>query len=252
MHVTRTVEIWVGVFVALGFVAILFVAIQVSNLAEFRNAEGSYVVKAWFGNVGGLRPRAQVSMAGVTVGRVESIRFDDKRYEALVSMRIDPAYKTLPEDTSASILTAGLLGEQYVGLTAGGSEAFLKEGDEIELTQSAVILEQLISRFLFNKAEEGKGEKKASADVNAVSAPAQVQSMPASDEAPVAPSDTAPESPVRVPAKMAPQSHKKSVAVAAGSGPAKPSQRQPAGSGTVKMKSDGAGKREAARPRVAH
>ena len=181
MQTTRVVEVWVGVFVALGFVAILFVALQVSNLGEFRSAQDSYVVKAWFGNVGGLRPRAQVSMAGVTVGRVESISFDGKRYEALVRMRIDPAYKTLPEDTSASILTAGLLGEQYVGLTAGGSEDFLKDGDEIELTQSAVILEQLISRFLFNKAEEGKGDKKAAADVSA--SPVSAQSALAQDAA---------------------------------------------------------------------
>jgi phospholipid/cholesterol/gamma-HCH transport system substrate-binding protein len=95
----------------------------------------------------------------VTVGRVEHIGFDDRRYEAVVEMRMDPAFRTLPEDTSASILTAGLLGEQYVGLAPGGSEDYLKDGDEIELTQSAMVLEQLISRFLFNKAEEGKDKK---------------------------------------------------------------------------------------------
>lgn len=159
MQASRTVEIWVGVFVALGLLGLFFVAMQVSNLGEFRTAQGSYIVKARFGNIGGLRVRAPVSMAGVTVGRVERIGFDNQRYEAVVTMRIDPAYQTLPEDTSASILTAGLLGEQYVGLAAGGSEDFLKDGDEIELTQSAMVLEQLISRFLFNKAEEGKGDK---------------------------------------------------------------------------------------------
>jgi phospholipid/cholesterol/gamma-HCH transport system substrate-binding protein len=161
MHASRATEIWVGLFVAIGLVALFFVAMQVSNLGEFRSAKESYVVKAHFGNVGGLRVRAPVSMAGVTVGRVERIGFDDKRYDAVVEMRIAPEFRTLPDDTSASILTAGLLGEQYVGLSAGGSDNYLKDGDEIELTQSAMVLEQLISRFLFNKAEEGKGDRKA-------------------------------------------------------------------------------------------
>ena len=161
MHATRATEIWVGLFVAIGLIALFFVAMQVSNLGEFRSAKESYVVKAHFGNVGGLRVRAPVSMAGVTVGRVERIGFDDKRYEAVVEMRIAPEFRSLPDDTSASILTAGLLGEQYVGLSAGGSDTYLKDGDEIELTQSAMVLEQLISRFLFNKAEEGKGDRKA-------------------------------------------------------------------------------------------
>lgn len=163
MQTSRTVEIWVGVFVALGLLSLFFVAMQVSNLGEFRTARDSYLIKAHFGNVGGLRVRAPVSMAGVTVGRVERIGFDEKRYEAVVEMRIDPAYRILPEDTSASILTAGLLGEQYVGLSPGGSENYLSDGDEIELTQSAMVLEQLISKFLFNKAEEGKGDKGAAA-----------------------------------------------------------------------------------------
>ena len=160
MQVTRTTEIWVGAFVALGLVALFFVSMQVSNLGDFKSSRGSYVLKAHFGNVGGLKVRAPVSMAGVTLGRVEKITFDASRYEALVEMRMDPAYKQLPEDTSASILTAGLLGEQYIGLSAGGSDDYLKDGDEIELTQSAVILEQLISKLMFNKAEEGKGEVK--------------------------------------------------------------------------------------------
>ena len=163
MHASRATEIWVGLFVAVGLIALFFVAMQVSNLGEFRSARESYVIKAHFGNIGGLRVRAPVSMAGVTVGRVERIGFDDKRYEAVVEMRIAPDYRTLPEDTSASILTAGLLGEQYVGLSAGGSDTYLKDGDEIELTQSAMVLEQLISRFLFNKAEEGKGDRKSEA-----------------------------------------------------------------------------------------
>lgn len=160
MQATRSVEIWVGVFVALGLLALFFVAMEVSNLSEFSASRDSYRIQAHFGNIGGLKVRAQVSMAGVTVGRVERISFDEKNYEAVVDMRIEPAFKTLPTDTSASILTAGLLGEQYIGLSAGGSDDFLKDGDKIELTQSAMILEQLISKFLFNKAEEGKGEKK--------------------------------------------------------------------------------------------
>jgi len=195
MQVTRTTEIWVGAFVALGLVALFFVSMQVSNLGDFKSSRGSYVLKAHFGNVGGLKVRAPVSMAGVTLGRVEKITFDGSRYEALVEMRIEPAYKQLPEDTSASILTAGLLGEQYIGLSAGGSDDYLKDGDEIELTQSAVILEQLISKLMFNKAEEGKGETKKSAH----DAPASTTSVTSSSvakgpqlsetsaEAPVAP-----------------------------------------------------------------
>ena len=178
MQATRAIEIWVGLFVAIGLIALFFVAMQVSNLGEFHSAEGSYIVRAHFNNIGGLRVRAPVSMAGVTVGRVEHIGFDDQRYEAVVEMRIDPAYKNFPEDTSASILTAGLLGEQYVGLSAGGSEEYLQDGDEIELTQSAMILEQLISRFLFNKAEEGKKTESA-ASPSPIATPAVQADKPA-------------------------------------------------------------------------
>ena len=160
MQVTKATEIWVGAFAALGLIALFFVAMQVSNLGNLSSSKGSYVIRAHFGNVGSLKVRAPVSMAGVTLGRVERVVFDSDRYEALVEMRIDPQYSKIPEDTSASILTAGLLGEQYIGLSAGGSDDYLKEGDEIELTQSAMVLEQLISKFLFNKAEEGKGDKK--------------------------------------------------------------------------------------------
>ena len=163
MQSTRTTEIWVGAFVAIGLLGLFFVAMQVSNLGEFQTEKGSYQVRAHFGNIGGLKVRAPVSMAGVTVGRVEKISFDDTRYEAEVVLRIHPDFKKIPEDSSASILTAGLLGEQYIGLSAGGSDDYLKQGDEIELTQSAMILEQLISRFLFNKAEEGKSDKTAPA-----------------------------------------------------------------------------------------
>ncbi len=191
MQVTRTTEIWVGAFVALGLVALFFVSMQVSNLGDFKSSRGSYVLKAHFGNVGGLKVRAPVSMAGVTLGRVEKITFDASRYEALVEMRMDPAYKQLPEDTSASILTAGLLGEQYIGLSAGGSDDFLKDGDEIELTQSAVILEQLISKLMFNKAEEGKTEsKKTGRDIPSASSQlsaSPTKSAPAPQTAPSVP-----------------------------------------------------------------
>lgn len=155
MQASKTIEIWVGLFVALGLAALFVVAMQVSNLAELQTAKDSYVLTARFENIGGLKVRAPVSVAGVRVGRVSQIRFDNKNYQAVVEMRIDPAYNTLPDDTSASIFTAGLLGEQYIGLSPGGSEDYLKDGDQIELTQSAVILEQVISRFLFNKAESG-------------------------------------------------------------------------------------------------
>lgn len=192
MQVTRTTEIWVGAFVALGLVALFFVSMQVSNLGDFKSSRGSYVLKAHFGNVGGLKVRAPVSMAGVTLGRVEKISFDASRYEALVEMRIDPSYKQLPEDTSASILTAGLLGEQYIGLSAGGSDDYLKDGDEIELTQSAVILEQLISKLMFNKAEEGKSDTKKSAR----DAPVTSSSATSSPAKPVQTADVVPSVPL--------------------------------------------------------
>jgi phospholipid/cholesterol/gamma-HCH transport system substrate-binding protein len=164
MQVSKTIEIWVGLFVATGLVALFFLAMQVSNLGELRTARGSYRVIARFENIGGLKVRAPVSVAGVTVGRVSNISFDNQTYEAVVEMRIDPAYNTLPVDTSASILTAGLLGEQYVGFSPGGSDDYLKDGDELELTQSAIVLEQVISRFLFNKAEGGSDNKKGNGE----------------------------------------------------------------------------------------
>jgi phospholipid/cholesterol/gamma-HCH transport system substrate-binding protein len=158
MH-SRVVEIWVGLFVAIGFLALFFLAMKVSNLGELSTTREGYKIVARFENAGNLKVRAPVSMAGVTIGRVKSIRFDKQTYNAVVEMQIDPQYDTLPEDTSASILTAGLLGEQFIGLTAGALETYLKDGDQLELTQSALVLEQLISRFLFNKAEGG--DKKA-------------------------------------------------------------------------------------------
>lgn len=158
MQQSRVIETWVGLFVAMGLIALFFLAMQVSNLSELRIDDKSYRIIARFENAGSLRVKAPVSMAGVRIGRVSAIQFDKDTYEAVVEMRIDPAYDTLPIDTTANVLTAGLLGEQYVGLSPGGAEEYLKDGDEIDLTQSAMVLEEVISRFLFNKAA-GNGEK---------------------------------------------------------------------------------------------
>ncbi len=165
MQQSKVLETWVGLFVALGMVSLFFLAMKVSNLADLQVKDDSYKLLARFQNVGSLRVRAPVSMAGVRIGRVSSIHFDNKTYEAVVEMHIEPQYNTIPTDTTANILTAGLLGEQYIGLSAGGSEDYFKNGDEIELSQSALVLEEIISRFLFNKAESGS-EKKDSAPAN--------------------------------------------------------------------------------------
>ena len=153
-----TIDIWVGIFVAAGFAGLLFLAMKVGNLASFSTAE-TYQVQAKFANIGGLKVRAPIKSAGVVVGRVSNVTFDNESYEAIVSMTIEQNY-AFPRDTTAKILTSGILGEQYVGLEAGGDGVMLKAGDRVRLTQSAVVLENLISQFLFNKAAEGKDEKK--------------------------------------------------------------------------------------------
>jgi len=153
MDQSRTVQIWVGVFVALGLASLLMLAMKVSNISALTEQEG-YVLKANFENIGGLKVRSPVTMAGVVIGRVSDITFDREIYEAVVSMTIDPRYNNIPEDTTASIFTAGLLGEQYIGLEAGGSDQYLKEGEGFKLTQSAVVLEKLIGQFLVSKADE--------------------------------------------------------------------------------------------------
>ncbi|HEC16596.1 MAG TPA: outer membrane lipid asymmetry maintenance protein MlaD [Sedimenticola sp.] len=154
---TRTMEILVGAFMAAGFVALFFLAMQVSNLSAISEGDG-YHVTARFDNIGGLKVRSPVAMAGVRIGRVTAITFDDTTYEAVVTMLIDSNRNTIPEDTFAKIYTSGLLGEQYIGLDPGGSEEFLKEGSHISLTQSALVLEEIIGQFLFSKAEEGGDE----------------------------------------------------------------------------------------------
>jgi phospholipid/cholesterol/gamma-HCH transport system substrate-binding protein len=151
---SKTVEIGVGVFVALGLAALLMLAMKVSNLAELTTSDG-YQLSARFENIGGLKVRAPVTMAGVRVGRVTEIGFDDHSYEAVVHFSVNPRYARIPLDTSASIYTAGLLGEQYIGLEAGGDENFLTDGGQIMLTQSAIVLEQVIGQFLYNKAADG-------------------------------------------------------------------------------------------------
>src|SRR5262245_37029999 len=152
-----TIDIWVGAFVATGLAGLLFLALKVGNMASF-SLDKTYDVKAKFANIGGLKPRAAIKSAGVVVGRVSSIQFDNVTYEAVVTFTVDSRYQ-FPKDTSAKILTSGLLGEQYVGLEAGGDAEMLKEGGTLRLTQSAVVLENLISQFLFNKAAEDKEAK---------------------------------------------------------------------------------------------
>ena len=151
----RTIEILVGAFMAVGLLALFFLSMQVSNLSSSANGDG-YQVQARFDNIGSLKVRSPVTMAGVRVGRVSAIAFDRKTFEAVVTLRIDSAYEqSIPDDTFAKIFTAGLLGEQYVGLDAGGSATFLAEGSNITLTQSALVLEEIIGQFFFSKAEEG-------------------------------------------------------------------------------------------------
>ena len=152
-----TIDVWVGVFVAAGFAGLLFLALKVGNLASFSTAQ-TYQVQAKFANIGGLKIRAPIKSAGVVVGRVSEVRFDNESYEAIVTLNLDARFQ-FPRDTAAKILTSGLLGEQYVGLEAGGDGVMLKQGDRLRLTQSAVVLENLIGQFLFNKAAEDKDAK---------------------------------------------------------------------------------------------
>lgn len=157
MMQSRTVEIWVGLFIAAGMAALFMLAMQVSNLTVV-NSDAGYTVTAKFDNIGGLKVRSPVTVAGVRVGRVSNIGFDPNTFQAVVSLNISNQYNALPSDTSASIFTAGLLGEQYIGLEPGGDMEMLKDGDELMLTQSALVLEQLIGQFLFNKASEGEAK----------------------------------------------------------------------------------------------
>lgn len=155
----KTLYLWVGIFVCAGIAALFVLALKVGNASATFNTGETYRVHAEFDNIGGLKVQAPVKSSGVVVGRVEDIQFDVKKFRARVSMKIDKRY-TFPKDTSVSILTSGLLGEQYIGLEAGGDDAVLKDNDTVTLTQSAVVLEKLIGQFLYSKAAEGGGDKK--------------------------------------------------------------------------------------------
>ena len=148
----KSFDIWVGLFVLLGAVALMFLALKAGNMSSF-SFEKTYTVSSRFDKIGGLKPRAPVKSAGVVVGRVGDITFDDQDYRALVTLQLQERYK-FPKDSSAKILTSGLLGEQYVGIEPGGDEANLAAGDQIKMTQSAIVLENLISQFIYNKAAE--------------------------------------------------------------------------------------------------
>jgi phospholipid/cholesterol/gamma-HCH transport system substrate-binding protein len=155
----RTVlDAWVGIFVTVGIAALFVLALKVGNASTTFNVGESYRIYAEFENIGGLKVRAPVKSSGVVVGRVSDIQFDPRKFVARVSLNVDKRYE-FPKDTSVSILTSGLLGEQYLGLEAGGDTAVLKDGETLKLTQSAVVLEKLIGQFLFNKAAEGETKK---------------------------------------------------------------------------------------------
>ena len=151
-------DVWVGLFVLLGGLALLFLALQAANLLSL-SFQSTYEVSARFDNVGGLKPKAAVKSAGVVVGRVQSIVFDDQIFQARVKIALEKRY-VFPKDSSLKILTSGLLGDQYLGIEAGPSDKNLVAGDTISSTQSAVVLENLISQFLYSKAAEGGGDSK--------------------------------------------------------------------------------------------
>jgi len=155
----KILDVWVGLFVLLGGAALVFLALKAGNMSSLSLNQKNYVVTAKFDNIGGLKARAAVKSAGVVVGRVDSIAFDDKTYQARVTLNLDARYQ-FPKDSSAKILTSGLLGDQYVGLEPGGDEKNLSAGDSIKMTQSAIVLENLISQFLYSKAADGKDDAK--------------------------------------------------------------------------------------------
>ncbi|WP_250514086.1 outer membrane lipid asymmetry maintenance protein MlaD [Caballeronia sp. INDeC2] len=163
-------DFWVGLFVVLGFVALLFLALKAGNMSSL-SFQQTYAVKLKFDNIGGLKARAPVKSAGVTVGRVGGISFDSNTYQAVVTIDIDKQYQ-FPKDSSAKILTSGLLGEQYIGLEPGGDDQMLKNGDTITMTQSAVVLENLIGQFLYNKAADSGASKSSAAPAAPAPAPA--------------------------------------------------------------------------------
>jgi phospholipid/cholesterol/gamma-HCH transport system substrate-binding protein len=164
MKNNRSLEIGTGLFVLLGFAALAFLTTQLPGTSlRLSGGDSGYRVTAKFDNVGDLKPGSPVSMAGVRIGRVESIKFDPKDYKAAVVLRIEDEYKEIPEDSDASVQTAGLLGGKYIGIGPGGSETFLKEGGQIEFTQSAIVLESLVNKFFANMASRGQDEQQSEA-----------------------------------------------------------------------------------------
>ena len=158
MQQTRSVELGAGLFAVLGFTALFFLATQ-TTLSENFSGKETFEVQARFQNVGSLKARAPVSMSGVTIGRVRSVEFDPEQLNAVVHFVIDSRYDQIPDDSDASILTSGLLGSQYLGLQAGGSDTYLKDGSEVQFTQSAVVIENLISKYLFNSGSREENEQ---------------------------------------------------------------------------------------------
>lgn len=152
----QTVELWVGLFVAAGIAALVMLAFKVGNLTTAQVLDG-YTIKARFENIGGLKVKSAVTLAGVPIGRVKNITVDKDHYQAIVEMEIDGRYRNIPTDSSASILTSGLLGEQYIGLEPGGAEEYLKDGDTILITQSALVLEKLVGQVLVKLTEADQG-----------------------------------------------------------------------------------------------
>ncbi len=155
MNRNFTVDVMVGLFVILGFCALAFLALRAGNMSGAVGLADVYEIRTKFDNIGGLKPRAAVRSAGVVVGRVTGIRFDDKTYQAEVTLAMDGRYK-FPKDSSAKIMTSGLLGEQYLGIEPGGDTALLEKGGVIKMTQSAVVLENLIGQFLYGQAADGE------------------------------------------------------------------------------------------------
>jgi phospholipid/cholesterol/gamma-HCH transport system substrate-binding protein len=159
MRANRTLEIGTGLFVLLGFAALFFLTTQLpASGLKLGGAKASYHVTAEFDNIGDLKVGSAVTMAGVRIGQVDAIRFDPKSYKAVVSMRIDPQFNQIPEDSFASIQTQGLLGGKYVGISPGGLDTYLKDGSRIEQTQSAIVLESLINKFFANFASKSGGQ----------------------------------------------------------------------------------------------
>jgi phospholipid/cholesterol/gamma-HCH transport system substrate-binding protein len=153
----KTLDVWVGLFVVLGVLALVFLALKAGNMSSLSFNQKLYAVQGKFDNIGGLKARAAVKSAGVVVGRVESIQFDDNSFQAVVTLNLDERYK-FPKDSSVKILTSGLLGEQYVGIEPGGDIDNLVAGDTVKFTQSAIVLENLIGQFLYGKAAEGQSK----------------------------------------------------------------------------------------------